>query len=408
MAKTTVFISHSSHDNAWCRPFADALKAIGYDVWYDETGLQGGAAWVSSIQHEVENREVFLVVLTPESWASKWVQDELQLAIATRRRILPVLLRNTQVSGFLVTTQWITVVGEESKAAARAVVMAIEAPPAPGRSVAPVVTSETLDDLVTLCKSLAAEQRYTEALSTCARALSLDPKNIDVLKVKAKVLVSISEENKAALTLAQILSLDPNDDTAWSECSTYFWSMRASTSTAHEMLQVYWALRSTYTGRRKPYGGGIGLTSVVRCLLSGLAGLNKLNAATGPLLQLDDDVERADALRQLSEGYKFHDLAVRIYESWYGYPPKVDGVATIPGLCAYAASLREVGRIQDDKYVYKLVVRIYESRYGNPPAWDRSDSPYNFASARTVYDLYLSSLEAIGRTEDAARLRPKA
>ena len=133
MAQTRIFVSHSSKDNDWARPFAAALTAIGYDVWYDETGLQGGAAWIASIQHEVEMRDIFVLVLTPEAWESKWVQDDLQLAIATRRRIIPVLLRNTQVSGFLLTTQWITVIGEEPQAAARAAVMAIEAPPAPGR-----------------------------------------------------------------------------------------------------------------------------------------------------------------------------------------------------------------------------------------------------------------------------------
>ncbi len=50
MAQVRIFVSHSHQDNEWCRPFADALKAVGYDVWYDETGLQGGAAWVDSIQ----------------------------------------------------------------------------------------------------------------------------------------------------------------------------------------------------------------------------------------------------------------------------------------------------------------------------------------------------------------------
>ena len=76
MAQMRIFVSHSHQDNEWCRPFVAALKAIGYDVWYDEAGLQGGAAWVASIQHEVESRDVFLLILTPEAWESKWVQDE--------------------------------------------------------------------------------------------------------------------------------------------------------------------------------------------------------------------------------------------------------------------------------------------------------------------------------------------
>ena len=33
----------SHHDNAWCREFVAALQLAGWDVWYDEKGLGGGA-----------------------------------------------------------------------------------------------------------------------------------------------------------------------------------------------------------------------------------------------------------------------------------------------------------------------------------------------------------------------------
>lgn len=81
MAQMRIFVSHSHQDNDWCRPFVEALKAVGYDVWYDETGLTGGDEWLDSIQREVENREVFLLILTPEAWDSKWVQREFKSAI---------------------------------------------------------------------------------------------------------------------------------------------------------------------------------------------------------------------------------------------------------------------------------------------------------------------------------------
>lgn len=206
MAQAPIFVSHSHQDNEWCRPLVAALKAVGYDVWYDETGLTGGAAWVADIQREVQARDVFLIVLTPEAWASHWVQDELQLAIATRRRILPVLLRNTQVDGFLLTTQWVTVIGDEPQVAARSIIMAIEAPPAPGRGATPQVT-ETLDDLITLCKSLLAEHRYTEALSACERALTLDSESIDAHCLKGVVLDHTSQRKKAATVFARALFL---------------------------------------------------------------------------------------------------------------------------------------------------------------------------------------------------------
>lgn len=110
MPSTRIFVSHSTQDNLWCRPFVETLKSNGFDVWYDEQGLRGGAAWVETLQREVQGRDVLVLVLSPDSWASQWVQEEVQLAIATRRTILPVMHKATNVEGFLLTRQWIDAV----------------------------------------------------------------------------------------------------------------------------------------------------------------------------------------------------------------------------------------------------------------------------------------------------------
>lgn len=105
MPKPTVFISHSHYDNEWCLRFVAGLQLLGYDVWYDEKELSGGAQWVRTIERELEGREIFAIILTPQSWESDWVQQELQLALTTRRRVVPILLKETTISGFLRTYQ---------------------------------------------------------------------------------------------------------------------------------------------------------------------------------------------------------------------------------------------------------------------------------------------------------------
>jgi TIR domain-containing protein len=79
MATPTIFVSHSHNDNSWCRSFVSALKSAGYDVWYDESSLQAGQSFIKKIEQEIETRHVFLIVLTPESWTSKWVRREIEL-----------------------------------------------------------------------------------------------------------------------------------------------------------------------------------------------------------------------------------------------------------------------------------------------------------------------------------------
>lgn len=118
MAATTIFVSHSSQDNEWCRPFVAALKQQGFDVWYDEQGLTGGSAWVVALQREAQTRDVFVLVVTPDSLASQWCQEEIQLALATRRVILPILHKPAPVEGFLLTRQWIDATGATPEVAA--------------------------------------------------------------------------------------------------------------------------------------------------------------------------------------------------------------------------------------------------------------------------------------------------
>ncbi|HEY7833445.1 MAG TPA: SUMF1/EgtB/PvdO family nonheme iron enzyme [Ktedonobacterales bacterium] len=128
MPPTRVFLSHSTQDNPWCRVLVDALKAAQYDVWYDEQGLTGGAEWVATLQREVQSRDVFIVVITPEAWASPWVQEEVRLALATRRTILPVMLKPSSVEGFLLTRQWVDVSGVDAPTGAQRVLAALGSP----------------------------------------------------------------------------------------------------------------------------------------------------------------------------------------------------------------------------------------------------------------------------------------
>jgi TIR domain len=128
MATTRLFVSHSTQDNAWCREMVTALKGAGYDVWYDEQGLTGGAVWIETLQREVQSRDVFVIVLTPEAWASPWVQEEVRLALSTQRTILPVMLKPTPVAGFLMTRQWVNAAEVDAATGAQRVLAALGSP----------------------------------------------------------------------------------------------------------------------------------------------------------------------------------------------------------------------------------------------------------------------------------------
>lgn len=116
-----IFISHSHKDAGWCDSFVEQLTNYDLDIWYDRQGLYAGSQWLRTIEDELMNRDIFLVVLTPESWASEWVREELALALAAKKRIVGVMMKQTQVSGFIIQRQMLNVVGQNAATAAQTV-----------------------------------------------------------------------------------------------------------------------------------------------------------------------------------------------------------------------------------------------------------------------------------------------
>ncbi len=90
-----VFISHASEDkDAFVRPLAQALTALGVSVWYDEFSLRLGDSLSSKIDFGLANSRYGIVVISPSFVAKPWPQRELRglvaREVAGRSTILPV------------------------------------------------------------------------------------------------------------------------------------------------------------------------------------------------------------------------------------------------------------------------------------------------------------------------------
>lgn len=88
-----VFISCSSADRAYVDRLAARLVVEGIPVWYDHE-LAAGDRFAPVIQHQIDACAAFVVVLTPESMASKWVNREMDYAISEGKPVLPLLLEH--------------------------------------------------------------------------------------------------------------------------------------------------------------------------------------------------------------------------------------------------------------------------------------------------------------------------
>jgi hypothetical protein len=86
-----IFISYSQQDRTYVKGLVQALESYGLPVWMDDR-IDYGEPWPAEIEKQLRECQAFLVVVSPRSEASHWVQCELQLALKLKKPIYPVLL----------------------------------------------------------------------------------------------------------------------------------------------------------------------------------------------------------------------------------------------------------------------------------------------------------------------------
>ena len=110
---TQIFISYSRKDIGFVRKLAGDLEKAGYDVWWDLTDLRGGDDWPRVIPAAIESSQFVIVVLSPNSIVSDWVEKEYMQALSLRKKIIPTMLTQSKVPFPLNTINYIDFTGED-------------------------------------------------------------------------------------------------------------------------------------------------------------------------------------------------------------------------------------------------------------------------------------------------------
>jgi len=103
---SSAFLSHNSNDKPFVRELARDLKRAGIRIWMDEAEIRIGDSIVDKIGKGIDEADYVIVVLSPNSVDSPWVQRELQVAthqeIAGRTiKVLPVFYKDCNVPTYL-------------------------------------------------------------------------------------------------------------------------------------------------------------------------------------------------------------------------------------------------------------------------------------------------------------------
>jgi hypothetical protein len=91
------FLSYSRINTDFALQLAKELKSAGFLVWLDQLDIPTGARWDDELEKALEECEIFMVIITPDSIASENVKDEIGYAIDHSKRILPVFLENAKL-----------------------------------------------------------------------------------------------------------------------------------------------------------------------------------------------------------------------------------------------------------------------------------------------------------------------
>ncbi|WP_334908631.1 toll/interleukin-1 receptor domain-containing protein [Nostoc sp.] len=105
-----VFISHSSKDTNLVRQIADALRNADFQVWND-TQIFPGDNWAELIANELRESDAMVVLLTPNSVDSPYINAEVGYALGEqgyKGRVIPVLAApSEQLSELELKIPWI-------------------------------------------------------------------------------------------------------------------------------------------------------------------------------------------------------------------------------------------------------------------------------------------------------------
>lgn len=102
-----IFISYSRKDEIFARQLATSLTASGADVWIDLEDIPAGMKWSSAIQEGLDQGDLMVVIISPDSMVSRNVEDEWQYYLDNGKPVIPVLLQPAKIHFQLARIQYI-------------------------------------------------------------------------------------------------------------------------------------------------------------------------------------------------------------------------------------------------------------------------------------------------------------
>jgi hypothetical protein len=94
MAK--VFISYSRKDMEFAKRLTSELQKDDIGFWIDWEGIPPTVDWWREIEKGIEEADVFIFLISPDSAVSKICRQEIEHAVKNGKRIIPIVVREIE------------------------------------------------------------------------------------------------------------------------------------------------------------------------------------------------------------------------------------------------------------------------------------------------------------------------
>jgi hypothetical protein len=91
--KHHVFLSYSRVDTEIMKRVKNSLRQAGLKIWTDEGIVPGTPSWKEAIEDAIRETEILVVLMSPDSNKSVWVQREIDYADVQDVQVLALLIR---------------------------------------------------------------------------------------------------------------------------------------------------------------------------------------------------------------------------------------------------------------------------------------------------------------------------
>ena len=102
-----IFISYQHEDAEFAENLIHRIKDAGFDLWVDSENLRAGEEWQVRIDQAIKSAFALIVIMTPEAQASEYVTYEWSFAWGADVKVVPVMVKQTQLHPRLKTLQYL-------------------------------------------------------------------------------------------------------------------------------------------------------------------------------------------------------------------------------------------------------------------------------------------------------------